>query len=218
MLRTGVPGNARELRESAERQIHLEGCSFEAEACACRRRISGSRRFSSDQVEECAPRVEIGRDYVRRISSPSSSTTPAASAVLDDDYVIDGRIRANLGPACSAADGDRFDTAPMPPRTKPHNPRWPPTPPMDVVQQDVSRTGRPRSAVGADDAVGREGDFDFGDSNHSSRKSAALCVKIFTSPDDLTSAEFASPRGNLQIFDKITRACGWEIRRCGEQQ
>ena len=38
----------------------------------------------------------------------------------------------------------------------------------------------------------------FGDSNHSSRKSAALCVKILTRPDDFARAQLAKPASSFR--------------------
>ena len=59
--------------------------------------------------------------------------------------------------------------------------------------------------------------FTSSDSNHSSRKSAALCVKILTSADDVLRAQSAQLPGELQVVDEIRRR--WrKLRRRGEQQ
>ena len=54
-----------------------------------------------------------------------------------------------------------FETAPMPPRTKPHKSANAVYAAHAVVQQNVGCAGGARAAVGSDDAVGGERHFDF---------------------------------------------------------
>ena len=56
------------------------------------------------------------------------------------------------------------------------------------------------------------------DSNHSSRKSAALCVKIFTRPTISRAAQSAQLPRQLQVVDEIADAARRKLRRRGEQQ
>ena len=49
------------------------------------------------------------------------------------------------------------------------------------------------------------------DSNHSSSKSAALCVKIFTSADDFFGARPRKLAQQLQVVDEIAEASAAEI-------
>ena len=72
----------------------------------------------------------------------------------------------------------------MPPCTKPQRPRLPPTPPMQWCIRMYAVPGVERGPpLAPDDAVSRERDFDLRRfRNHSSSRSAALCVKTFTRP------------------------------------
>ena len=56
------------------------------------------------------------------------------------------------------------------------------------------------------------------DSNHSSKNSTALCVKILTSPTISLGLSPRNLRGELQIIDEIAQALRRELGRRGQQQ
>ena len=93
-------------------------------------RKSGSRSARIHQFEKRQPRIEIAGHHVGRDFVAILQRDPADASFLHQNF-RDGRVGADLcAPAARAESAMAFETAPMPPRTNPHNPRWPFTPPM----------------------------------------------------------------------------------------
>ena len=153
------PGMAREFRQAVQRQVDLAAMCLRCESGGWRRRNPASRSRSSISRRNVTLRIEVGGHYarlrsLRRFPAPRRARGRRAPACLATAALV--RISA---PRLRAAAAMASETAPMPPRTNPHSPRWPPTPPIAVVQQNVGRARRARAAVGADHAIGGERDL-----------------------------------------------------------
>jgi len=86
-----------------------------------------------------------------------------------------------------------------------------------MVKQDVSRAGRARPPLAPITPSVANVTLTSSDSNHSSRKSAALWVKILISAPSPRS-DAAQPAGQLQVVEEVSDTARRKLRRSGEQQ
>ena len=175
-------------------------------------RNSGRQVARVHQLQKCPARVQIaGDDGGAEFPRHSSSTTPLDAAAADEDLLdrsagADGRALA----AGRIGDGVR-NRAHAAAHESPQSAMA-----VDaahaVMQQNIGRAGRSRAAVGSDHAVGGEGHLELFGFEPSSRKSAALCVKIFTRPTISARGQPAHASEQFQVIDEIAGSARRKIR------
>ncbi len=123
-----TPGQAGEVRQLGEREIHLARRAAEPEAANLLDEV-GRQLLALDELEERAPRIEAGDDDGRVISSPFSSTTPVARPSLHEHLRTGASVRISAPNARAALAIARL-TEPLPPFAKPHARNAPSISPM----------------------------------------------------------------------------------------
>ena len=128
MVRAGRSGIRSELRQSIERQVDFAAGAFDAEIA------DGADEFRVEilgvqEVQESELGIEI-RGHGGGLDLLAAFQHDAARAAVAHQNFRDRRVHADLDPLARADAAMASDTEPMPPRTKPHSPRCPATPPM----------------------------------------------------------------------------------------
>ncbi len=124
----GEPGNAVNSGRPLKARFILSDVPSERKRCIPATKSAGSAR-SSTRCRKVRRGSRLLAITGARISSPSASTTPMARPSLMTIFSTGAFVRITA-PLARAESAMAFDTAPIPPCTKPHNPRWPLTPPM----------------------------------------------------------------------------------------
>ena len=198
----GAPGIGGEFRQAGERQVDLAAGAFDAEMADGGEEI-GVEVARVEQAQEGDLGVEVG-GHRGALRSPRRSPAPR-------------RKRGRRAPAPWPP--ARWCGSPRRPRAPRR--RWPPRPrPCRRARSPTARDVRPRrpcnGAAGCRPCPGERGPplapitpsvasvtFTCSDSNHSSRNSAALWVKILTSATRSCGPRPRKPRGELQVVDEI---------------